>query len=322
MKFKKIYIVVLIVCLHSGMSYCLSIFDPGTSGAPFLELQTGFRNIHLGDANITDQSGDGLILNNPAGLASALKNEVGISGSKHIRDAQFGNIYYINKKNKRPFHFGISISYLTTTPMQVTTWTYPLGEPDKTFYYSSMFGSFGIGYKFKKTKVSIGGNLKIYSESINYSSGSQSVAGYTVMIGVSSIFQFNKFFKTGIIIDNIGPGIKFDQERDKLPAKIKIGVSYKIFEIDIYSSFVQIIGGYRYFNVGLNYSPKIDIKMPFKFAVFGGWKLPLNSGDIMKLTDRVSGGINLEFNEIGIDIGLRNSGFLGISKDIRLYYLF
>jgi hypothetical protein len=212
---------------------------------------------------------------NPAGLAFQENIDMSISQSDWLPGLYPGMNYYygslISPVSK--VTMGISWTYLNTGTTEVTdeNGNY-LGE------YTSydMAPAISVGKKISDN-FAVGGTFK-YVYSFLFPEwiwqyfpdlGSIGGTGRTIAFDIGSLVSFASFGKTGmgIVIQNIGPGIRYTHsgEKDLLPTAIRFGVSHKVLLKD----FVKQESNNWFINY-MRESSKLIVAYDFYYSLVNG----------------------------------------------------
>jgi hypothetical protein len=186
-----------------------------TTSASFLKLPVGARNIAMGATGAAEASAYSLYWN-PAGLASLEGRELAYSYSAWLADTSYQFLGYAQKTEAGTF--GASIQYVAVPAIQKYDNTgAPLNDQ-----YRPLDSLVSVSYARTIGAVSVGGTVKgIYSRIDDRSAQTEAAD-----IGVRAGSLFGRKLSAGLVVQNIGPGLKYDHERAELPLNVKAGASY------------------------------------------------------------------------------------------------
>ncbi|MBI4063025.1 MAG: PorV/PorQ family protein [Elusimicrobia bacterium] len=194
----------------------------GTTSANFLKLAPGARAIAMGEAYsaLTD---DSLALYwNPAGLSyMASRHSVNFMHALYVEEINFGYAAYAAKLPNNLGSIATSVHYLNVGAIdQTDTIGNPIGS------YSPKDAAYALGWGGKFFGLGFGLSGKYISSKIL-----NSASTYAADIGVQArqLFSYEKL-TLAATAKNIGPGLKFHQERDPLPFEFRLGSSYLVVE--------------------------------------------------------------------------------------------
>lgn len=235
MKLSKISVSILFLALLAPRLY--------PQGAIFLMIYPGARAVGMGGA-FTAIADDGLATYyNPAGLGFQKTTNFSFTHSDWLPGLLPGMKYQYTTLTL-PFYqmnYGLFSAYLNTGETEVI---------DKTGKiigrYSSYDWAMGISFGKKVSPIfGIGGSFKyIYSflfpawlEEVMPELGLEGGTGKSAALDIGALLSlpFHGEFRFGLVLQNIGPGIKYTPKEDKdpLPFAFKFGLAHKITMSDI-----------------------------------------------------------------------------------------
>ena len=184
-----------------------------TTSAAFLKLPIGARNAAMGATGAAEASVYSTYWN-PAGLASLEGKELAYSYASWLADTSYQFLGYAQKTEIGSF--GVSFQYVSIPAIQKYDNT---GAPLNA-QYSPLDALATLSYAHKIDWLSVGGSLKgVYSKLDDQSA-------QTVAVDVGARAEYEKL-AGGLVVQNMGPGLKFIQDRAPLPLNVKAGASYK-----------------------------------------------------------------------------------------------
>ena len=183
-----------------------------TTSAAFLKLPVGARNAAMGATGAAETSVYSTFWN-PAGLASLEGKELAYSYASWLADTSYQFLGYAQKTNIGSF--GVSFEYVSVPAIQKYDNT---GAPQNA-QYSPLDTLATLSYARKIDWVSVGANLKgVYSQ-LDDRSASTLAADFGLRV------QREKL-AAGLVLQNMGPGLKYSQDRAPLPLNVKAGASF------------------------------------------------------------------------------------------------
>jgi hypothetical protein len=191
--------------------------DAGTTGAQVLKFGIGARAIAMGEAYTAIAEDADAIYWNPAGITQLKRPEAMAMYTVWFEDIRFANTGCV-----LPFKddcLGISIDVLFAGIIDMydrynraLDEQYMAYDGVVTFSYAKTFKSFMAGMNIKHI----------------YSRIEEEVASaWGFDFGL--LRNFGKKFKSGLVVKNLGTGMKYNKKTDPLPTNIKAGVSYEMF---------------------------------------------------------------------------------------------
>jgi len=189
----------------------------GTSAASFLKIGVGARASGMGEAYCAVADDPTAIYWNPAGLGLIKSNQLTYVHNLWFKDTTTGFLGLTHPfKN---FNLGVGIDYLTMGKETKTTEDYPRGrgeefgvEDDTAIYFSLS--------KRMKENLSLGMSIKY----INQKVADESASACGADLGL--LYRLPKL-NLGLVIQNLGPDMKFAKKKFSLPFNVKMGLSYE-----------------------------------------------------------------------------------------------
>ncbi|MDD5492191.1 MAG: PorV/PorQ family protein [bacterium] len=219
----KLRMMLLIITFSLGyLAFSISSYaanGTGTTGAQFLRLGAGARPVAMGGAYTAISDDVNGPQYNAAGIAWAKHKEAIASYIDYLEGITYGYIGYIQPLQNGSA-LGMALAYLNS------------GSIDQTDLAGTSIGTFSstqslLLLTYAKTmgpKMSWGTNLKMFQQKIE----NEKANGYAFDFG--AIYKLWPRLAFGLNVQNLGPGVKFVQEKDPLPLTIKAGVAYIFVE--------------------------------------------------------------------------------------------
>jgi len=213
MKWIKLLILGILI-IQPVLLYASGSKKSGVTAANFLKLGIGARPAGLGEAFCAIADDVNAAYWNPAGLAQINEFQFTAIHKNWFEDIKGEYLGYLHLAEKRVI--GLSMIYLNEGSMQEIK--------DKTVIGTFKAEDMGITASFAqvlKKELLIGANLKYIHQKIADAQG----IGFAGDLGV--IYKPTKFINLGLVMQHIGPKIKFVNEGFPLPLTLKTGISYK-----------------------------------------------------------------------------------------------
>ena len=289
----------------------------GTSGAVELKIPVGPRAIAMGQAFTAVADDANAIYWNPAGLNQLGGTELTAQYDVFIETVRY-DFFAAATKLGNEAALGIGAKLLSTgTEPEITgvsggvpvTGTGTVGE---NYMDIDLAGAYRLSYYFD-----IGLTAKYISKTLSGTSASTFAADFGVLYH-SPI----PHLQVGLDLQNMGPGLKFDQVADPLPFTVKLGVAYKMFNDDFvvdYDLVVPTDDPYVINCLGGEYWYKDTLVGRFGYQ-FGG-SIDQNQYGIGGVAGLYLGaGVKIPFmkTNIGVDYAWTNTGFLGSNHHFAL----
>ncbi|MFI5348203.1 MAG: PorV/PorQ family protein [Elusimicrobiota bacterium] len=184
-----------------------------TTSAAFLKLPIGARNAAMGATGAAEASVYSTYWN-PAGLASLEGRELAYSYASWLADTSYQFLAYAQKTEVGSL--GVSFQYVSIPAIQKYDNT---GAPLNA-QYSPLDALATVSYAHKIEWLSVGGSLKgVYSKLDDQSA-------QTLAADVGARAEYGKL-AGGLVVQNMGPGLKFIADRAPLPLNVKAGAAFK-----------------------------------------------------------------------------------------------
>lgn len=195
----------------------------GTTGAQFLKITPSARASGMADAFGAVADDVFAIYSNPSGLVKLEKAELGVTYLSYFADVNFGYIAYANPETKAG-SFGFSLTYLIVDKIEKR-----VGDTtDKISDFNAKDIALTIAYAKKDAlpslmeNLSLGGSLKMISSEIDQT------IGYTAALDLAADYSPAEKLNTTLAIQNISPGLKFNEVTDNLPLNLKLAGAYSV----------------------------------------------------------------------------------------------
>jgi hypothetical protein len=252
--FKYIIIVSVLATVNLYSREYFSESARGITAGDFLNLDINPRVIALGGAQTAVVDDASAIYSNPAGLIEIPKFSAMLSRASYISGIEYN---FLSSAYRLSYDKVIALSLMMTD----------LGTIKRTDIDQNLLGDFtprdiviSIGYSKgitefsdKDTDVSMGVvykhiNSKIYN----------SAKATAFDLGIK-VFKFTYIpYKLSFIVANIGSGLRYYQESNKLPFKIKLGGSIYPFPSLMFAGDLVIPNNDSYY---LNFGTELNLKL-------------------------------------------------------------
>lgn len=280
----------LIVLIFAG---CPLFAETGHSGASFLKISPGARPVGMGGAYTAMAKDINALYYNPAGISGISRNWIGATHTEWLEGIKYdfaGGIIPISGGA-----IGISAVYLTTGKIEGRD---EQGNKNDDFYSSDMAIMLSHARQIN-SGAQVGGSVKLLRQTI----ADETAVGVAADLGYKSRIIGSKF-NLGFSIRNLGPKMKFIDEKYSLPLSLTTGISYKLvgmFNLAMDISY-EPVDKKRTLSFGTEFWP-----MQF-FALRAGYLFQavetLYSSDTNSSNNKIS-----EQNGIGGGIGIKVFGY-------------
>ena len=181
--------------------------------ASFLDIGVGARALGMGGAYTALADDANALYWNPAGLAKLEKREFTASHAEMFESTRLDFLAYVQPTSRGTFSAGLT--YLSQGKIEGRD---SLGRPTAGFDASDAAAS--AGYARKLEFAELGASVKYIRSHIG------STEAQTVAADVGAKREFGNVV-VGAALRNLGPGLKFQDQRNDLPLRLAVGAAYK-----------------------------------------------------------------------------------------------
>jgi len=201
---------------------------PGTTGAVELKIPVGPRAIAMGQAFVAVADDANAIYWNPAGLNQLGGVALTAQYDVFIETVRY-NYFAGAAKLGNDAAIGLSGKLLSTgtepgIDAQGVTTGQTVGE---NYMDIDLAGAYRLSYYFD-----VGLTVKYISKTLS----GVSATDFAVDLGMMYRTPI-PHLTAGLDVQNLGPGLKFDQVADPLPFNVKVGLAYRMFEDNFTTAF-------------------------------------------------------------------------------------
>ncbi|MBI5744363.1 MAG: PorV/PorQ family protein [Elusimicrobia bacterium] len=321
----------LLACLCAAPAGAARIHpSAGTTSAAFLKLGVGARAVALGGA-FTAVPGDPYsVYWNPAGLA-ALEGEknIGFFHNNYFQGLGQEFLYYTAPASglKIPFAgrprrgvYGLGLDYFyTPKDMERRSGLYEADPVNPISPVEGKFGAYDLafsaayGWRYS-AQTSLGAAVKVIRQSIDTKSGSSAALD----LGVLREFDWNGgAYTAGLVVQNLGPGIKFTDRRYDLPLVFKAGVSRALPGSGVLLALEadKPVDNYPSFALGVEYrlTQRMTLRTAYRYRAYGNELGPWSG---------FSAGAGVAFDRLSFDYAFTPFGDLGNSHRFSINFRF
>ena len=197
----------------------------GGSTASFLKIPVGAREVGMGQAFTALASGADAAFWNPAGLTRLQGREVTATDARVFADVRFDTLAYAHPLGAGGAGgagpsgtLGVSVGYLGRDRVESRG-----ADRQPTGSYGASDMVVGVSYGRPWGGLRVGGTLKYVRSSI----AEQSASGAAADFGVQMPTRVSGL-TVGAALQNLGPGIRFIEERDPLPMTLSLGAGWQM----------------------------------------------------------------------------------------------
>ncbi len=288
-----------------GLASDFSTGAIGTAGSEFLLLDIGARGIAMGGAYtaVTDDAYS--LYWNPAGLAKVPRLSLGAMYSNYVADVNYQFLSYAQRLDNA----SVIAAGLRYQDLGEITQTNISANSMGTFHPRNYVAEIGWGqsiYDLSDNDMDINCGATgrwIHSDLVEHADG------YGGDIGIQARFYTSRFgYDLGAVVQNMGIGQKFEQVRDTLPLRVKLGGALRPLPNLILSADVGLpIANAPYGAAGGEYT--MEIQPTLKAMLRAGYTT-LDINDLGPLNGMSLGG-GLSMANFTFDYAFTPMGVLG-----------
>ena len=183
----------------------------------FLFLDAGARPVGLGGAYTAVVDDADSLLYNPAGLAASTAHQATFMHDQHFEGITQEYAAYASRRG-----WGVNINTLDFGETGRTTYSNPGGAGLGVVGLRDMAVGAGYGRTVFGTRLGLG--FKVIRESI----AGVTASAYAVDAGVQRDAASLPGLSLGAAVQNLGPAVRFQQAREKLPLNLRAGAAYRL----------------------------------------------------------------------------------------------
>ncbi|MEK7381681.1 MAG: PorV/PorQ family protein [Elusimicrobiota bacterium] len=181
--------------------------------ASFLDIGVGARALGMGGAYTALADDANSLYWNPSGLAKLDKREFTASHAELFESTRLDFLAYAHPTSQGTFAAGLT--YLSQNKIDGRD---NLGR--RTAGFDASDAALSLGYARKLEMADLGATFKYLRSHI----GSSEAQGAAVDLGAKRAFDR---VSVGAALRNLGPGLKFQDQRNDLPLRLAVGAAYK-----------------------------------------------------------------------------------------------
>jgi hypothetical protein len=302
-----------------GLTLIYSLFSPlavfagggsGTTGAEFLKIGVGARDIALGGAVVAVTDDAHALYWNPAGATQITDQRIDASYNNLYQDTNQGFFGY-----SHPTGSGVwsgAVDYLQVGNIEERT--SDSATPNYTFTSkdSALIGSYARANVIPH--LALGANLKYIQSYLDNASA------HAIAADMGALYQVGQTPLTlGASMLNLGTDLKYVNAHEPLPLGFKVGGAYRLLDNKIlfglgYDSWIR--DERSFMDLGVEYKPNQWI------AIRTGYQIGRGRDQLGSSLVGFSTGIGFEFHQFSLDYAYVPYGDLGNTQRFSIGYRF
>jgi len=219
---KRTVLLTVILLVLPTVAFGQGFAKVGTFDGQFLKIGTSARGTGMGSAYTGVADDANSVFWNPGGLVNVVRNEVAVNHVTWPADTKLSSVVLAFNPRSIPGTLAFSARSFWLDPMVVRTAYLPEGNGQ---HFDAGYTSFGFSYaRFFTDKFSAGFTANYLHFGLAESSVNTGSFDFGIMyrIGVKDL-------KLGMVIQNLGGQVTFDELPGKLPTLFKVGASFNLF---------------------------------------------------------------------------------------------
>lgn len=270
--------------------------------ASFLNIGVGARGLGMGGAYTALADDANAIYWNPAGLSNLRKREFTASHAEMFEATRLDFLAYAHPTSQGTFAAGLT--YLSQGRIEGRD---SLGRP--TAGYDASDAAMTLGYARKLDFAAIGASFKYIRSHIG------SAEAQTVGADVAARHELGSFV-VGAALRNLGPGLKFQDQRNELPLRLAAGAAYKF--AGGHAAAAELLNGPRGSGTDAAFGGEYQAVKNIHIRAGYTTQTAITGGTGFDAARGLTMGLGLRNERWGIDYALLPSGELGRSHRFSL----
>ena len=307
------YLIMLFSFCQAGSIFDFGTKDVGTNSGEFLKIGMGARPCGMGGVFVSVADDSNAIYWNPAGLGMSNYPEVSLMHLEWFGEVDYDSLSYIRPTGLGTL--GINMVYLQKRGIEKTKAS-PDGRyyRDGTFSFADMGLTLSLGRKLNNNFY-YGGNFKIIREEID------EAETYGMAVDGGILYLYHSL-SLGFVVQNMGTGLKFGEERFSLPFSVRGGGSYKLLQNNLIVGLEGELPRYGRSNISLGAEYRLFDVLAFRVGykyIDGGWQIDELNGMTGGIGVRLSGSEGKR-GSLGLDYAFAPYGDFGNTHRISMSY--
>lgn len=189
------------------------------TGAHFLQLGVGAREVAMGGASSALSHDVNALHWNPAGIARLGESQVGFTHAEWLLDTTYDSFGFAVPSKRGAFGF-------TALRLDQGRQEGRDANRRRSGDFNAADTAVGLGWGIPLgARLGVGGNIKFVQSRI----GDASAATGAVDMGLQAALRRFNGAELGLAVRNVGPGLKFERQKDQLPLTFALGYGQPVF---------------------------------------------------------------------------------------------
>ena len=278
----------------------------GTTGASFLKVGVGARELALGSAASVLTEGANAANWNPARLADVKQKSLSASYNILFIDESQGYLGYATPLENGAGVIGAGLNYLTVSDIEKRAGD--TDNADSKFSNNNMAVSLSYARAEVRPNLALGANLKYISQKLDVQTDK------TIALDLGSTYKINSAWTAAFVVQNLGGNIG----PDKLPLILKGGAATRLFKdkLAVAADADWLANDERfYLDLGAEYA--LNANLAFR----AGYQIGRSADKLGGLTG-LGAGMGLKFDRFSLDYAYVPFGDLGDTHRMTLGFNF
>jgi hypothetical protein len=275
----------------------------GTSAGTILKIETGARPVALGGSYCAISDDLNAVQYNPAGLVQLKRQEVMVNHNEWFQGIRSEFLGYAIPLDEY-WSLGASLNYMFVNGL--------VGRDESGMPTGSKFGAYsGLAVITAGTQIAenmyLGVNVKALQESVDNKSS-------TAYAGDAGLLYKIDNLRLGAAVQNIGTKVKIGEDAFGMPANIRGGVSYLMFDGELLAS----CDVNKPFDSDVEFHAGAEWWLAEQFALRAGYRTNIDTNE----GAGVSAGFGLKFGDYMLDYSFLPYGEIGNTHRLSFSYRF
>jgi hypothetical protein len=303
---RKLLRTITLIATQTALAGSLQIANAaGTTAADFLKMGAGARAAAMGEAYSSVSNDVTAGYWNPAGLSQIESAEVAMMHNAALVDTQY---QYVG--GALPTENGALGASLQRMDYDTIDAYDALDAKQGSFDASSLAINLTYSKKISET-LNAGVTGKLIQESLE----AEKASGFGADFG---LLMKRERVNLSAVIQHLGTGLEFVQEKQSLPTTIRLGASTRFLEekLTVAADLVQAKGADMMVNTGAEY------RLSETITLRGGYRLTPGADFAVGGLTGLTGGLGLNLGQFSIDYAMMPFGDLGNTHRVSLLFRF